>query len=248
MVPFPAVNLTAIPWDFVLILVVLGVIVPWRGVVRVRRLLSRPDFGTSDRLSLYGTTIAFQWFLVFAVAWRAFSRNVRLEELGLTTSDGWRTTWMTATLTVLLCTGQFASLRRILRMPYGERGSLFHITEKIMPRTWTETLVFTALACTAGLSEEFLYRGFLFAVFARMFSKAALSIPISAVLSSIWFAVGHLYQGRRGIITTFVVSMIFAMGRIGTGSLVPPVAAHIGVDLIAGLYMANFARKANNDA
>ena len=236
MVPFPAVNAIMIPWDFVLILAVLGAVIPWRGAVRVRRVLNRPEFGTSDRLSLYGTTIAFQWLLVAIVIWRALSRGLRLEELGLTTSDPWRIIWITVTLTVLLCSGQLASLRRILRMPYRERGSLFHITEKIMPRTTTETLLFAALACTAGLSEEFLYRGFVFAVFARMLASLPFSILIAAVLSSIWFAVAHLYQGRRGIATTFVVGIVFCAVRVWSGSLVPSIAAHIGVDLIAGLY------------
>jgi len=32
--PFPAVSLSTIPWDFILILIVLGVLVPWRGGVR----------------------------------------------------------------------------------------------------------------------------------------------------------------------------------------------------------------------
>ena len=37
-----------------------------------------------------------------------------------------------------------------------------------MPRTAKETFVYTALACTAGISEEFLYRGFVFMAFVRM--------------------------------------------------------------------------------
>lgn len=250
MVPFSAVNLTAIPWDFGLILAVLGIVIPWRGSVRIRRLLSRPEFGTADRLLLYGTTIVFQWILAFIVAWRALSRNIGFAALGLTISDRWRTTWTTIILTGVLCAGQLASLGRIVRLPPEERGSLFHITEKIMPRTLAEIFVFVALACTAGLAEEFLYRGFVFAVFARMFENVPLSISISiaAVLSSIWFAVGHLYQGRRGIITTFVVSTIFIITRISSGSLIPPIVAHAGVDLIAGLYLSIFSRKVRKNA
>jgi len=236
------------PWDFILILVVLGIVIPWRGAVRVRRLLSRPEFGTADRLSLYGTTIAFQWILAIAVCWRSLSRSLGLEALGLTISDPWRTTWITLTLTGFLCAGQFASLRRIVRMPPEERGSVFHITEKIMPRTLPEIFVFAALACTAGLSEEFLYRGFAFAAFVRMLEGFPFSVVIAAILSSIWFAVAHWYQGRKGIITTFIVSIIFVIARIWSGSLIPSMAAHAGVDLIAGLYISISSWKIRENA
>jgi len=129
-------------------------------------------------------------------------------------------------------------------MPEGKRGSLFAITEKIMPRTSTETCVYVGLACTAGVSEEFLYRGFVFAAFTRMFVSLGLANAGATILSSAWFSVAHLYQGRRGIITTFVVGMIFALVRIWTGSLVPAAAAHIGIDLVAGICVFRFLQRA----
>src|ERR1019366_6774099 len=113
------------------------------------------------------------------VAWRAFSRGLGLVDLGLTTADPWRSAWIALALTGLLCANQFASLRMMARIPDEQRGSLFRLTEKIMPRTISESVVFTALACTAGLSEEFLYRGFAFAVFKRIFVKPTFSIPIA---------------------------------------------------------------------
>ena len=236
-------NFGPIPWDFVLILAGLAVIIPWRGTVRIRQFLKRPELTTADRLSLYGSTIAFQWIIVAFVAWRAHSRGMNLGELGLVTSDPWRTTEVTVGLTLLLCAIQFASLRRIVGMPDGERGPLFEVTEKIMPHSSIEILVFTALACTAGLSEEFLYRGFVLAVFARIFAESVRAVSTAAVLSSLWFAVAHLYQGKRGVITTFVVGIIFCLARIFTGSLFPPMAAHIGVDLVAGACIsASFGR------
>ena len=66
----------------------------------------------------------------------------------------------------------------------------------------------------------------------------------AALLSSAWFALAHLYQGRRGVITTFVVGLIFVSVRIWTGSLIPAVAAHIGIDLVVGIGMSRFLRKA----
>ena len=85
-----------------------------------------------------------------------------------------------------------------MHVPGNEEWVLFRIAEKIAPRTSIDLVAFAALSCTAGLCEEFLYRGFAFAVFARMLANSTLSMPGAAVLSSAWFAIGHLYQGKRG--------------------------------------------------
>jgi membrane protease YdiL (CAAX protease family) len=228
----------SIPWDFILIIMALGILVPWRSVVRIKRLIERPTLASSARLSLYVSTIGFQWLIVAFVPWRSVARHWNLQDLGLTLSDSWRTTWTAVCLTVLLCVIQWASLRKIIQLPEDQRGYMFRITQKIMPRTCTEKIAFVALACTAGLSEEFLYRGFVFAVFARAFENSAYPATLVAALaSSALFAIGHLYQGGRGIVTTCVVSITFVIIRIWTQSLLPGMIAHSAVDLVAGLYV-----------
>jgi membrane protease YdiL (CAAX protease family) len=229
-------TLFAIPWDFILILIVLGALVPWRGAVRIRRLLAQPALTTSQRLSLYASTIAFQWLIVAVISWRAFSRHMDPNELGLVVSGVLRTFLIALLFTALLCLNQWAGLRRIARLPADRQGFLFRFTEKIMPRTSAEAFVFVALACTAGLSEEFAYRGFVFAVISRAFAGFTFPASIAMVISSAWFAMAHLYQGRRGVITTFVVGLLFSGLRLWTGNLLPAIAGHIGVDLLAGLY------------
>ncbi len=244
VLPFPPVNSLFIPWDFVLVLLFLGTIIPWRGDARMKRLLSKPELTAADRLSLYASTILFQWLLVAIVAWRSAARTVSPEELGLAASDPWQVAWASIALTGLLCVNQVIGLRKISRLPEGKRGSVFAITEKIMPRTPRETLVYAALACTAGISEEFLYRGFVFMAFVRMIVNFGPPNGLAAILSSAWFSLAHLYQGRRGIITTFVVGMIFVWMRIWTGSLIPAVIAHIGIDLVVGICASRFLQKA----
>ena len=243
MVLFPAVTFVGIPWDFLLILAVLGVLVPWRGKVRVGRLMEIPDLGASGRLRLYASTICFQWVIAGLVFWRALARGMNYAELGLTLGDPWRTAWIACGATLLLCMGQIFGLRKLVQLPAESRGTLFRITEKIMPRTGPEAAAFAALACTAGVSEEFLFRGFVFAVFVRVAGTAAGAVMWASLFSSIWFAVAHLYQGRKGIITTFVVGMIFAGLRVGSGALLPAMAAHAAVDLLIGLYVPRLLAK-----
>ena len=91
-------NFLYIPWDFALILVFLGVVVPWRGAARMKRLLSKPELTTSDRLSLY----AIHDFLPVAdrgdrgLAMRG--RDVGPDELGLAAGDPWQVAWTSVAL------------------------------------------------------------------------------------------------------------------------------------------------------
>lgn len=245
MFPFAPVNFLYIPWDFVLILVFLGVIVPWRGAAKMRRLMSKPALTAGDRLQLYGSTILFQWLIVGIVVWRCAARSVDPGELGISTSDPWRIAWTSAALTAILCVNQIVGLRKITSLPPDKRGSFFAITEKIMPRSNKELWVYAALACTAGISEEFLYRGFVFAAIVRMVVNYWPPNLAAAVLSSALFAVAHLYQGRRGLITTFVVGLIFVSVRIWTGSLIPAVITHTGIDLTVGVCASKFLSRSS---
>ena len=235
MVLFPAMNFSGIYWDFGLILAFLAIVIPWRGKVRIDRLMQMEQFTGSGRLSLYASTIAAQWAIAGLVLWRALARGLPFSDLGIALNDPAKTAWTTAALTLVLCASQFAGLNKLVQVPVEQRGRLFGITEKIAPRTSTEKILFSALAATAGISEEFLYRGFVFAVLLRLFASNTFAIIYAATVSSVWFSAAHLYQGRRGIITTFIVGVIFVAARIYSGSLLPPLVAHAAVDLVVGL-------------
>jgi membrane protease YdiL (CAAX protease family) len=243
MFPFFPVNFIYIPWDFILILLFLATLVPWRGAARMKRLMSKPELSSADRLSLYQSTIFFQWLIVAFVAWRVIARDVSPDELGLSVADPWRILWSSAVLTGALCANQFIGLRKIAALPADKRGSVFAVTEKIMPRSPRESWFFSALAATAGCSEEFLYRGFVYMAFYRMIVNYGSPNMLAGILSSAWFSLAHLYQGRRGLITTFVVGLILVSVRIWTGSLIPVIGAHIGIDLVAGLYASRVLQR-----
>jgi membrane protease YdiL (CAAX protease family) len=84
---------------------------------------------------------------------------------------------------------------------------------------------------TAGLCEEFLYRGFAMAVFLRW----GLPVWIAASASALLFGLAHLYQGKSGLVGTTILGLLFGFVRAVTGSLVPVILWHAGVDLVAGV-------------
>ncbi len=232
------------PWDFLLVFLILAVIVPWRGLLRVRKLLALPTLTTADRLALYASTMAFQWLAVAVTAWRSLTRGLSPFDLGLTIPRPLHTAIVTLIMTAALCSFQLFGLRHTARLPPGERGLVQQLAAKILPQNAVEQLAFTALVVTVALCEEFLYRGFVFAAIFRATHRWQL---VAALASAIFFAVAHLYQGRRGLISTFIIGIIFVIARITEQSLAPAMIAHLFVDLFAGLLAPRLLAPASSE-
>jgi uncharacterized protein len=218
------------PWDIWLIFFVLGLILPWRGRVRVKKLLAMPHVSTMERLTLYASTIAFQWFAVAVVAWRAWAHGFTASQLGLTVHDRTRILVASIVGAATIAALQWLNLRRVGRIPVEARSSLQAIAERILPQSTVELLPYLALAMTAGLCEEFLYRGFAMAVLVHVGLQAWAVVLLSSVL----FGLAHSYQGRGGIVMTLLIGLFLGTSRLAYDSLVPAIFWHSAVDIVAG--------------
>lgn len=218
------------PWDFWLIFLVLAVILPWRGRARMKKLLATPHVSSVERLALYASTIAFQWFAVGVVAWRAWAHGFTPSQLGLTFHDKTRLAVAAVVGAATISGLQWMNLRRAGKLPVEARGSLQALAERILPQSTVELLPYLALAITAGLCEEFLYRGFAMAAL----TQAGLRAWLVVLFSSVLFGLAHSYQGRGGIVMTFLIGLILGTSRIAYGSLVPAIFWHSAVDVVAG--------------
>jgi membrane protease YdiL (CAAX protease family) len=218
-------------WDFALIFFVLAVLIPWRGRVKMRKLLAQPHMSTVERLTLYAATIAFQWLLASVVAWRAWAHGYNATNLGLTMASRSKLFLVAVVGGMTIAVLQWLNLRRVSRIPREKRGSVVAIAERIFPKTAIELAPYFALAITAGLCEEFLYRGFVMAVLTRA------GFPVWGVIlvSSVLFGLAHLYQGRGGFLGTLFIGTVLGIARIEYDSLVPVVFWHSAIDLVAGV-------------
>lgn len=234
-------------WDYALILVTLGVFIPWRGVARIRKLLALPQTTPEYRLSIYASTIAFQWVLTGIVAWRTIAHGMTADDLGLTIHSPGMTALVGAWILLVLGPLQYMGIRRTSLTPAASKSLLKNIALRLMPQSLTESLAFSALAITASVCEEFLYRGFVY----EMLLNGTRSAALAVLGSSLLFALAHLYQGPRGLISTFVLGLLFAGCRVATGNLVPAIAGHLVVDLLAGLvaprYLALSAKNTDHE-
>jgi membrane protease YdiL (CAAX protease family) len=227
------------PWDFWLIFVVLGVFLPLRGRLRLQKLLALPQIGRGERLSLYASTIAFQWLAAGVVAWRAWARGLTLDELGLVVHGRWRILIAAMVGAATLGSLQWLNLRRMGRSSGKAREFMKALAERILPQSSVELLPYFALALTAGLCEEFLYRGFAMAALTR----AGLPIGGVVLLSSVFFGLAHLYQGRGGLVSTLVIGTVFGTARIAYDGLAPVMLWHFAVDAVAGVAGPKFLLK-----
>ncbi len=219
------------PWDFWLIFLFLGIIVPWRGSLRLKKLLALPSISTKEKLVLYGSTIAGQWVVTALVIWRAFARGLSAGALGLVNHGGFSTILAGAGFAALFGCLHWLNLRRVGKSPAKVSERMRALAQRILPANSVELPLYFALAVTAGVCEEFLYRGFAMGALARV------GIPSWAVvlLTAVLFGLAHAYQGRGGILGTFVMGVLFGIVRQAYDALVPVMMMHIMIDLIAGI-------------
>src|SRR5947207_10382732 len=109
----PACLHLRMPWDFWLIFLFLGVILPWRGLQRVLRLIAIPEVTSAHRIRLYVWTILFQWALAVIIAWRALARGLTWRDLGLATGFSASILFITALGATLIAIVHWVNLRRL---------------------------------------------------------------------------------------------------------------------------------------
>lgn len=101
----------------------------------------------------------------------------------------------------------------------------------LLPQSRAEIALFAGVSVTAGICEEVLFRGFLFA-----YLQAApwnLDPAMTVLLASALFGFAHFGQGIKGMLLTGTVGLFLGALYIITGSLLAPIIVHILIDLRA---------------
>jgi uncharacterized protein len=223
--------LSQMPWDFVLIFAALLIAIPWRGRLRLRQLLSAERVGSKEKITLYATTIAFQWILAMLVAWRALARGLTPIELGLS-SAGWMHMLLPGLLGAVALGGlHWLNLRRMGGMEGPGPDLMRSLASRILPDSSLEMLPYFALAVTAGVCEEFLYRGF------AMAALSGVGVPtwLVVLLTSLLFGMAHTYQGISGVVGTSLLGIVLGGFRVLFQSIIPLSLWHTTVDLVAAV-------------
>ena len=215
---------------------------PVAGHVLHRRFEGRLRTDAGARRSFYRRLLVLEWGLaaLALLVWLA-APGVDAAAVGLR----WPAQWpgpLTAVVVGAVLLFVVASTRQLrsgalleLARPSRRPGEARHAeppgqsTLALLPRTDQERRLFTVVGITAGVCEEWLYRGFFLAVVSAITGGAPAIVLV--VVAAVAFGLAHAYQGPAGIALTGVLGGVMAAVYLDTGSLLLPVLLHAVIDL-----------------
>jgi membrane protease YdiL (CAAX protease family) len=101
---------------------------------------------------------------------------------------------------------------------------------QVIPQNNAERMVWIVSSATAGVTEEIIFRGVLFALLLALTS----SIAAAALISAVVFAVAHARQGWKSTIFIFGTALLFQWLVIFSASLVPAMIVHGIYNIVRG--------------
>ena len=217
--------------DHLLALIILAVH-PIAGYVTFQHILRRIAAGEQLAATLiYRRTLIGHWtlFAITIAIWFGLGRPASTLGFGLDL-DAWFL--VAALFTVVAVVVMALQLRRLgaaspLQLQ-AIRYRLFNI-EVILPKSAADLRQFYAVAVTAGIVEETLWRGFLFWYLGQFLPLWAV-----AVISVIGFCLAHAYQGIGNLAKVTLVGASFAALFVVSGSLWLPMLLHALIDALQG--------------
>ena len=206
--------------------------VPLLGRRNYRRFREEIATGGPDaRRRQYWKEIRRQWAITAALAalWVALGRSA--PALGLSVPLDIGALWgagITALVLAFLL-GQWRAVQGMSLEKLAENASQIEGVRDLLPHTDREARVFRALALTAGVCEEIVFRGWLIAYLA-----AFLTPWPAAVVGGVAFGAAHAYQGLSGVLKTGATGIVTGLLYVGTGSLLWSMLIHTAIDLHGG--------------
>ena len=204
---------------------------PVIAVVQARLMARLSPEEWPSRPKMYASAIAGSWMLAIASLVSAATSGISYTLLGLKNVDTFAfVLWLAFALV-----GTAALMLAFKAFGVTETPLLRHL----IPQTRGEKLTFVGVSITAGICEEIIFRGFLLATLRVATGSALAAVLISAVA----FAIAHAHQSISGGIRAGLLGLVLTVPVILTGSLYPSIAAHIIVDVVAGLWLASWLLK-----
>lgn len=107
-----------------------------------------------------------------------------------------------------------------------------HLPGFLTPSEGPELVLASFLVVVVAIAEETIFRGYLL-----LRLRTTMGSTVAAVvLSSLFFSVGHGYEGSVGVVTVGVMGVMLAIVYLWRGSLVAPVVMHFLQDF-AGIVL-----------
>jgi len=189
-----------------------------------------------NRLVQYGSLLAGEWLLFYGV-WRG------LKAYGTPLSSIFGTSWGSRRGLVIAIVGGAAAWPLVRLVALGAHVALAHfgapvaadaarVQAAMEPHGLAESVLWVVLSISAGICEEFVYRGYFMRQFSAWFGGRGPGLFASALV----FGLGHAYQGPWQVLL-ITVAYGLPMGALAllARGLGPSIVAHALEDVVAGL-------------
>jgi membrane protease YdiL (CAAX protease family) len=182
---------------------------------------------TTSKIPLYAGLILVElilsWFVIIGIRARGYkmAHVVGAPRRGIAE----------VVLDLVLAAGAVVFLRWLGPVLFRLLGTWTSNTGFLLPVTAVESVVWIAVSATAGICEEFVFRGYL----QRQLWSLTKSLPAALFLQAIIFGAGHIYQGWKPALVTMIYGLIFGFLFAWRRTIVPGAIAHVMVDVLAGL-------------
>jgi uncharacterized protein len=194
-----------------------------------------------DHIKHYSMTIVWEWALAGLTWWGIRLRHVPLRQvLGerRAGAKAWLEDFGAAMIFWLMSTVVLAAVAmtlRLLRLMQAQKVVL-----AIAPRNVWEAALWIALSITAGVVEEFVFRGYLLQQFSAVSSKLSIRnrLWVGVLISSLLFGAAHGYEGIGAMIAITLYGAMFAALTIQRRSLRAGMMAHAWHDAFTGIALA----------
>jgi membrane protease YdiL (CAAX protease family) len=187
---------------------------------------------SSHHLANYAVTIAWEWILAAIVLWGTRVGKTPLRELLGQRRKGIKELAVDIVVALLFWFSSLvvlASIAVLLRLFHLENAQ--KQISQLAPSSLAEAALWITLSISAGICEEFVFRGYLQRQFARASGKLWIGVVVSAVL----FGSAHGYEGIAGMLLITAYGALFSMLAIHRGSLRAGMIAHAWHDSIIGI-------------
>jgi membrane protease YdiL (CAAX protease family) len=200
------------------------------------------------RISLYLSTILFEWTLVTIIWLGLRARGVRLRELiggKWSTPEDLLLDVAIAVVYLFVADMLLAVLKLALGLASINQAAQAKQVQQIkdtlgfiVPHGTHEDVAFVLLVISAGFCEELIYRGYLQRALAGLSGSAAVGMVAQAIL----FGASHGYQGAKNMAVIAVYGFFFGLLAYWRKSLRPGMMAHFVQDFFSVLLLKFFFR------
>jgi membrane protease YdiL (CAAX protease family) len=217
------------PAQYFLVLVL--ILVPAMGIAGYFRIRSGKPLRPKGQR--YRATILMLWIILMVTIVAADREDIEL----LGRRWGHPLIWLAVAAYMVLLTFRLRAAWTRLSAERLEKASLLLPDDPSLMRWWV------GVSALAGISEECAYRGLAYQLLRGM----GLNIALTLLVCVGAFAIGHMTQGWRGVLGTFVLALVFHGLVFITGSLYLAIAFHAVYNLIVGVIampiLREFAKK-----